>query len=105
MSSVQRVANPPEVPLELTALPSLLFHFDLLISRRASPSILVSWSIRISEGSAFNRSLTASILLGFPRPLQFQEASFITYSMGGGMRPPLEGLGLVFRPIDISIVG
>jgi hypothetical protein len=57
----------------------------------------------MSEGSAFKISLTASILEGFPSPLQFQETRFIIH-LRGGLGPPLEGLGLVFLPIDISIV-
>jgi hypothetical protein len=59
----------------------------------------------MSVGSTFIRSLTASIFVGFPRPLQFQETIFITYYWGWIGPPPFRDLILVFLPIDISMVG
>ena len=88
----QRVAIPPEVPLALTALPEFNFHFDLLKRRRGSSSILVSWSRRMSEETIFNKSLMASALVGFPRPLQFQDVICIIYPIGRECLVPLGAL-------------
>ena len=91
-SSHQRVAIPPKVPLTLTTLPIFNFHLYLLRIRRVSSFILVSWSRRMSEETIFNKSLTASSLIGLPNPLQFQDVIYIIYPIGRECLLPLGAL-------------
>ena len=74
--------RPPEAPLAFYVIPLLVFHRDFSFLRKSFPSILVSWIRRISEFEDLMISLSASSLFLLPKPLQFQEVSFIDY-LGG----------------------
>ena len=86
------------------AFPAFFFHLFLLIWIRVSPSILVSWSIRISGVSIFRRSFTALAFVGFPIPLQFQETSHIIYYDWEGLILPWEALFGCFSPLTFQLL-
>ena len=77
--SSHKVPMPPEAPLELMAALPLFFQNLVLVWRNASSSILVSWIRRMSRWCKDIRSDIDSSLDLLPRPLQFQERTFITY--------------------------
>ena len=74
---LQKVVIPLEAPLELMAFPTLFFQKrdDRFIT--SSFGILVSWMSRMSGFSDFNKFLRTSTLIDPPKPLQFQETTFI----------------------------
>lgn len=83
MLGFHRISIPPEAPLAEVALASLLGHKFFLICRKSLSSSLVSWMRSMSGASVLARFLMASFLTFLPRPLQFQEMTFIIYVSGG----------------------
>ena len=102
LSSYHKVVRPPEVPWVLTALLAFLFHFDLLRDKRASSSILVSWSKRMLKGFILRRYLTALAFNGFPNPLQFQEVIYIIYPWRRELLLPLGAYYACFYQMTIQ---
>ena len=75
----QKVAIPPDAPMELLPIPGP-FSQKLIPARRvADSSIFVSWTSRISGLWIRTKSFIASSFKADPRPLQFQEMYRINY--------------------------
>lgn len=102
-SSFHRVEIPLEEPLALTVFPAFFCHFFLLISRRVSPSIFVSWSRRMS--TRFHEVFDCFYFFRVPQTSTVPREDFHYLLLGVVETPPFGGLVLVLLSIDISIVG
>ena len=71
LSDQQKVAIPPEAPLELMAFPTLFFQKRGDRFGTSSFGILVSWMSRMFGFYDFIMFLRASTLIDPPKPLQF----------------------------------
>ena len=87
----QKVAMPPDAPLELLPIPGPFFQKLFPAWRVADSSIFVSWTSRISGLWIRTKSFIASSFKADPRPLQFQEVYRINYFEWGWplLRPVL----------------